>query len=179
MLLFTSRLLSRVPSFAEGMTGDDRPAVSTLKIIRDGSVEMSEVGIVSYTGQSRSPNRNVICNLMAPDLEDPASRIIDKRIGMNLDIWVDSFIPTTQNFAICLHHGLGIVDGILLKQISSRELVKVGTYQVSNKNAYQTLIPFTFKVKWRICNYIYSLADNETIYSYFLLKEANKRHFYT
>jgi hypothetical protein len=150
MLPFTSGLLSRVPSLAEGLTGDDHPSVSTWKILPDGSVEMSEVGIVSFTGQRRSTNRNLTCNLMAPDLEDPASLMIDTRSGMDLDVWVDSFIPATRNFAVCLHHGVGIVDGVLLKQVSSRELVKVGTYLISKENAYQTLIPTTLKVKWRI-----------------------------
>lgn len=150
MLPFTSGLLSRAPNFAEGLTGGDHPAVSTWMILSDGSVEMSEVGIVSYTGQDRSMNRNLTCTLIAPDLASPASLIVDKQIGMDLDVWVDSFIPTTRNFAICLHHGLGIVDGILLKQVSPTELVKVGTYVISKTNAYQTLVPTTHKVKWRV-----------------------------
>jgi hypothetical protein len=150
MLPFTSSLLSRIPRLAEGITGDDHPTVSTWKILPDGSVEISEVGIASYTGQRRSTNRNLTCILMAPDLGDPASLMIGTRSGMDLDVWVDSFIPMTQNFAVCLHHGAGIVDGVLLKQVSSKELVKVGTYLISKKNAYRTLIPTTHKVEWRI-----------------------------
>jgi len=150
MLPFTSGLLSKAPNLAEGITGDGHPAVFAWKILPDGSVEMSEVGIVSWTGQDRSTNRKLTCTLMAPDLEDPISLMVDQQNGMDLDVWVDSFIPTTRNFAVCLHHGLGVVDGVLLKQVSPRELVKVGTYLITKENAYQTLIPTTCKVDWRI-----------------------------
>jgi hypothetical protein len=150
MLPFTSSLLSRSPSLAQGLTGDDHPSVSSWVILPDGSVEISEVGIVSYTGQHRSANRNLTCNLVAPGLGDPPSLLVDTHTRVDLDMWVDSFIPTTSNFAVCLHHGPGIVDGILLKKVSSQELIKVGSYVISKTNAYQTLIPVTSKVKWRV-----------------------------
>ncbi|KAH0536390.1 hypothetical protein FGG08_006740 [Glutinoglossum americanum] len=150
MAPFTSSLLSRAPSFSEGYTGTDHPAVSTWEMLPDKSVEIREAGILSYSGQNHPENRNLTCDIVAPDLSEPASLLVQVHKNVDLDTWVDSFIPTTKNFAVCLHHNLGFLDGILLKELSSGELIKVGTYMITKRNAYKDVIAKTYKVRWRV-----------------------------
>lgn len=150
MVPFTSSLLSRSPSSSQGFTGLDHPAVSTWKILPDRSVEIRKAGILSYTGQSRSRHRGLTCACVAPESKEPISLLVKACAKVDIDVWVDSFLPSTRNFAICLHHGHGVSDGILLKELSSGELIKVGSYHITKRNAYKSPVPETYNVNWRV-----------------------------
>lgn len=150
MVPFTSSRLSRTPSFAEGFAGPDHPTVSSWEILPDSSVKVPRAGILSYTGQSRSRDRSLICACVAPDTEEPISLLVKARTKVDLDAWVDSFLPSTRNYAVVLHHGHGVVDGILLKELWSGELIKVGTYHLTRADAYKFFEPKTFGVNWRV-----------------------------
>ena len=150
MVPFTSSLLSRAPSAAHGFTGVDHPAVSTWKVLPDRSVEIRKAGILSYTGQSRSRNGSLTCACVAPDSKEPNPFSLKTRVNVDLDLWVDYFMPSTRNFAVCLHHGFGILDGVLLKELSSGDLIKVGSYHTTKKDAYKYLVPETYHVNWRV-----------------------------
>ena len=147
---FTSSLMSRSPSLAEGYTGKDHPAIRTWKIQPDRSVEIREVAILSFSGQRRTGDRNLSCTLMGPDTTAPVPLLVQKQFGIDLDDWIDSFIPSTRNFAVCLHHDVGVVDGLLLKELSSGELIKVGTYLLTKRNAYRDPMPTSHRVNWRV-----------------------------
>lgn len=150
MAPFTFSLLSRSPSLAEGYTGRDHPAVSTWQIQPDRSVEIREAGILSYTGQRRTGARSLSCTLVGPSAKAQVPLLVQKQMNIDLDQWIDSFMPSTRNFAVCLHHDLGIVDGLLLKELSSGELIKVGTYILTKRNAYQDPVPPSHSVDWRV-----------------------------
>ena len=44
--------------------------------------------------------------------------LVQMHENVDLDTRVDSFIPSTRNFTVLLHHGLGIVDSTLTKELS-------------------------------------------------------------
>lgn len=153
MVPFTSSKLSRTPSFAEGFGGPDHPTVSSWEILPDRSVKVPSAAILSYTGQSsRSRNRrSLACVCVAPDAEEePVSLMVKARTKVDLDAWIDAFLPSTRNFAVVLHHGHGIVDGVLLKELSLGELIKVGTYHLTRLDAYKFVEPEVFQVNWRV-----------------------------
>ena len=150
MVPFTSSLLSRAPSTSEGFTAPDHPAVSTWTVLPDRSIEIRKAGILSYTGQPRSGNRGLTCACVAPDTEEPVSLQVKASPKVDLDVWIDSFLPSTRNFAVCLHHGLGVSDGVLLKEVSSGELIKVGTFHVARIDVYKEIKLEVFDVNWRV-----------------------------
>ena len=150
MVPFTSSRLSRTPSLAEGFAGPDHPTVSGWEILPDRSVKVPRAAILSYTGQSRSRDRGLSCVCVAPDTEEPVSLLVKARTKVDLDTWIDGFLPSTRNYAVVLHHGHGVVDGILLKELSSGELIKVGTYHLTRPNAYKFIEPEIFRVNWRV-----------------------------
>lgn len=150
MVPFTSSLLSRAPSTAEGFTGSDHPTVWDWKILEDRSVEIRKAAILSYTGQARSGNRDLTCACVAPSPNEPNLLLVKQWLKLDLDAWIDSFLPGTRNYAVCLHCGFGVVDGILLKELSSGELIKVGTYHITKPNAYKLFQPGIYNVNWRV-----------------------------
>ena len=149
MVPFTSSSLTRAPSSAEGFTGSDHPTVWDWNILEDKSVEIRKAAILSYTGQSRSGNRGLNCACVAPNSNEPNPLLVKSWTKLDLDNWIDSFFPKTRNYAVCLHHGFGIVDGILLKELSSGVLIKVGTYHITKPNAYKLFQPDLYNVNWR------------------------------
>ena len=150
MVPFTSSLLSRAPSTAEGFTVSDHPTVWDWKILEDRSVEIRKAAILSYTGQSRSGNRDLTCACVAPSPNEPNPLLVKPWTKLDLDAWIDSFLPSTRNYAVSLHCGFGVVDGILLKELSSGELIKVGTYHITKPNAYKLFQPGIYNVNWRV-----------------------------
>ena len=150
MVPFTSSKLCRTPSVVEGFAGPDHPTVSSWEILPDRSVKVLRAGILSYTGQSRSRDRSLICVCVAPDTEEPISLLVKGPTKVDLDAWIDSFLPGTRNYAVVLHHGHGVVDGILLKELSSGELIKVGTYHLTKPDVYKFIEPEIFRVNWRV-----------------------------
>lgn len=150
MVPFTSSRLSRIPSFVEGFAGPDHPTVSNWEILPDKSVKVPGAAILSYTGQSRSRDRNLSCVCVAPDTEEPISLLVKVRTRVNLDAWIDSFLPSTRNYAVVLHHGHGVLDGILIKELSSGELIKVGTYHLTRPDVYKSIEPEIYRVNWRV-----------------------------
>ena len=150
MVPFTSSLLSRAPSTAEGFTGSDHPTVCDWKILDDKSVEIKKAAILSYTGQSRSGNRDLTCACVAPSPNEPNPLLVKPWLNLDLDAWIDSFLPGTRNYAVCLHCGFGVVDGILLKELSSGELIKVGTYHITKPDSYKLFRAGIYNVNWRV-----------------------------
>lgn len=150
MVPFSSSPLSRTPSLTLGFTGTDHPAVSTWNVLPDMSVEIRSAGIVSFTGQPRSGNRRLNCSIAGPEIREPVSLLVKRNAQEDLDSWVDSFLPNTRNFAVSLHHGPGESDGILLKELSSGDLIKVGTYHLTGPDARRDAVPETHQVNWRV-----------------------------
>jgi hypothetical protein len=136
---------------ASGIRGTPHPSVRTWTINADLSVDIHQAALISYTGQVRSGNHALLTNVVAPHADDSDFSHSRHQDGVDLDNWVDSFVPQTRNFAVCLHYGFSI-DGILLKELVTGDLVKVGTFDFE---LLPTLLatytpPETYSVDWHV-----------------------------
>jgi hypothetical protein len=67
---------------------------------------------------------------------------------LTLDEWVDTFLPSTRNFAVCVLVGRLWVFGILLKELSSGDLIKLGVFSILISDAEFNFN--TYEVDWRV-----------------------------
>jgi hypothetical protein len=117
-------------------------------VISGHSVEIREAAILSYTGQQeRSGTRSQDCSIDGLNLYQDT--IMNIRLeDLTLDEWVDTFLPTTRNFAVCVLVGPLWLFGILLKELFSGDLIKVGTFSIRVTDAKFNIE--TYKVNWRV-----------------------------
>ncbi|KAL3444155.1 hypothetical protein BJX65DRAFT_311122 [Aspergillus insuetus] len=135
-----------------GLHGTPHPSVRTWTINADLSVDIHQAAIISYTGQVRSPgDHKLLAKIHAPNADGSSFRQSRAEEEVDLDDWVDGFVPQTRNFAVCLHYGL-ITDGILLKELVTGDLVKVGTFgfKVLPSPLANHPPPKTYQVIWHV-----------------------------
>ncbi|KAL3475922.1 hypothetical protein BJX99DRAFT_258999 [Aspergillus californicus] len=136
---------------ASGIRGTPHPSVRMWTINADLSVDIHQAAIISYTGQMRSGNHPLVTNMVAPYADDSDFSHGRHQNDVDLDNWVNSFVSQTRNFAVCLHYGL-CIDGILLKELVTGDLVKVGTF---DSELLPPLLatyppPETYNVNWHV-----------------------------
>ncbi|KAL2851119.1 hypothetical protein BJY01DRAFT_245059 [Aspergillus pseudoustus] len=158
LMPFGTEAAGRTVSMTGGAHAAAHPSVSTWTIQSDYSVDISQAGIVAYTGkQQRSRPRTIIAEIDVTYVppghhyHDGATlRRIMQRERVDLADWVDGFYPHTRNFAVCLHYGRP-TDGVLLKETVTGDLVKVGSFCIPDyHHAYVHEPPETYNVTWRV-----------------------------
>ncbi|KAL2795521.1 hypothetical protein BJX66DRAFT_350518 [Aspergillus keveii] len=91
-----------------GLHGTPHPSVRTWTINADLSVDIHQAAIISYTGQVRSPgdHTKLLAKIHAPDADGSSFRQSRTEEEVDLDFWVDGFVPQTRNFAVVYTMGL-------------------------------------------------------------------------
>ncbi|KAI9370459.1 hypothetical protein BJX61DRAFT_544587 [Aspergillus egyptiacus] len=136
-----------------GVVGSPHPSIRTWTIQDDLSVEIHQAAVISYTGQVRAADRagKITGILCAPSLEEDYIPLhVDVHEGVDLDHWVDSFYLQTRNFAVCLSYASTAVEGVLLKETVTGDLVKVGLFWVTGFDFTGAGPPETYEVDWRV-----------------------------
>ncbi|KAF2122736.1 hypothetical protein BDV96DRAFT_561291 [Lophiotrema nucula] len=112
------------------------------------SVRIPEAEVVSYTHQtSRQRHKQHDCLINGPML-DPPSLLFNVDQNIDLDEWVDKFMPTTRNFAVCLLTASWGTHGILLKELSCGKMIKVGTFMLFHRDVEVHIE--TLLVNWHV-----------------------------
>jgi hypothetical protein len=100
----------------------EHPSVSNWKIETSGMVRIAQVGLVSSsTGTYESSMK---CILAAPSQES-GWKYVEVQ-NTDLHKWCQQYNPQTPNWAVCLSHSAMATCGIVLKEIRSGVLIKVG-----------------------------------------------------
>lgn len=150
LMPFGTKSVGRALSINGGATGSAHPSVKTWTIQPDYSVDISQAGIISYTGQSRPQDYDIMAEIDAPHLESHAMLNVKQKPTVNLDHWVNHFYPQTRNFAVCLHYGRP-TDGVLLKEAVTGDLVKIGNFCIIGYgHIYVHKPPETYMVNWHV-----------------------------
>ncbi|KAG2411668.1 hypothetical protein HFD88_009224 [Aspergillus terreus] len=153
LLPFSPLPIGRSRSIADGLFALEHPSVQTWTLQPDHSVHISQASIISYTGQRRLKNpdckRGILVDMRAPGLNQRVSLRGRTSIDVDLDDWVDSYLPPTRNFAVCLHYGPP-TDGVLLKETVSGDLVKVGVFILQDSHPHVDPLATTYHVDWRV-----------------------------
>ncbi|KAL2827656.1 hypothetical protein BJY01DRAFT_255636 [Aspergillus pseudoustus] len=133
---------------SNGIPNIAHPSVKTWRINTDLSVDIHQVSIISYTGQVRSVDREILADIHAPPPGTSFSKLEDiHQPDTDLDHWVDNYLPKTRNFAVCLCYGRQM-DGILLKELATGDLVKIGSFWYTPDRLVS--VPKTYKVDWHV-----------------------------
>ncbi|OJJ58383.1 hypothetical protein ASPSYDRAFT_1049073 [Aspergillus sydowii CBS 593.65] len=135
-----------------GVWGSPHPSVRTWTIQDDLSVEICQAAVISYTGQERQEARlgKITGILWAPKLENYIPLSVEMQEGVDLDRWVDSFYPQSRNFAVCLSYASTAIEGVLLKETVTGDLVKVGLFWVTGFVSTGGGMPESYQVNWRV-----------------------------
>jgi hypothetical protein len=148
MLPFGTGLFAKAQSHSTGFSGTTHPSMNAWTLQADHSIHIRQAGIISYTGQRRSAERRISASLHAPFPGSRLSLDVENRPDVDLDHWIESYYPQTRNFAVCLRYGQH-ADGVLLKEVVTGDLVKVGTFAINSDSA--SLFdspPKTYEVNW-------------------------------
>lgn len=149
MLPFGTGPFAKGQSLSVGLPGTAHPSVKTWTIQEDLSVDICQAGIISYTGQVHSAETRNFAFMIAPFPETRLSLEVEYRAGVDLDDWVESYYPQTRNFAVCLQYGPW-THGVLLKELVTGDLIKVGIFGINNSEHQFAAPPTTWEVAWRV-----------------------------
>ncbi|KAL2817029.1 hypothetical protein BDW59DRAFT_152949 [Aspergillus cavernicola] len=135
-----------------GVIGGPHPSIRTWTIQDDLSVEICQAAVISYTGQVRPEARaeKIIGILCAPSLENYIPLHVEVQERVDLDHWVDNFYPQSRNFAVCLSYRSTAVEGVLLKETVTGDLVKVGLFWVNGFDFTGGGTPEIYQLDWRV-----------------------------
>ncbi|KAL2813489.1 hypothetical protein BDW59DRAFT_178227 [Aspergillus cavernicola] len=149
MLPFGTGPFAKGQSLSSGLPGTAHPSVKTWTIQADLSVDIRQAGIISYTGQVHSAENPILAFMIAPFPETRLSLEVEFRNDVDLDDWVESYYPQTRNFAVCLQYGPW-THGVLLKEIVTGDLIKVGIFAINDFEDQFAAPPTTWEVGWRV-----------------------------
>ena len=97
-------------------------------IERSGAVQVPEAAIIPIPGNGPLP---VVerCILIVPDPLSETGEL--KAQQRDLANWIRSYEPHLPNYAVCVFYTLGIINGILLKEISHGRFIRVGNFTLT------------------------------------------------
>ena len=126
---------------------EDHSAIKNWEIMLDGSVNITEAGILSSTTE-KYVEGPISVQVVAPSSVEGSEGI--SVCTVELHHWINSQPPGEIVHAICLTHGHEGGEGILLREVTpnSRAFVKLGNYIVIDR--IQRAVPVSQKVCWRV-----------------------------
>ena len=144
MMPFTSSPTYLQPPQKYSFNAYNHPAVATWKILEDGSVRITQAGVLTTQHLAEQNDSEVDDMIIAPVLNDDGNITSDtevEAIDQKLQPWLESFsnAENAPNFAVCLYQQIYLTQdipgpqvGLLLKQVGQRGeqllLVKIGQY---------------------------------------------------
>lgn len=120
------------------LTSSEDSAVASWTIDAAGRVRMKEA--LLHLLDDQTDTLDLSCSFAAPLITDDILHI-SLRSGTikDLRLWMNYYKPEFRNYAVCLMKGPRQYSGILLKELASGVLIRVGSYTIWSNDSSQSM----------------------------------------
>ena len=130
------------------------PTVSSWAITADGSVYIPEVALLTILADDVSillgAGESNNCDIEGPHKSNDWKKI--EKENVNLSQWLNGYVPEMPNYAVCTHFSPMVVFGLILKEVSPGQLIKVGTFRTDeDSDIWEYLTEMKYcQVDWNV-----------------------------